>query len=639
MNSSDDNALLNENENILAENKRFLAKNKKRFGAFWALYFLGISSIWNIKYTIIDMIVQMATNTITVFLINKIVSEAVSLSTDSLVNMIIIMAFINILTAIINHFVKAKTFGENNKIATKITNFVIDSFAKASYVWKQSNPSSEQLRAITNANDVYSSMTFGMTYSIIKSIDACSTLVIILYTDWHIFLCIIASTYVLLIFQQYINSSFLKEEEEYAEKDRNIKLRISNQFSNRYDVENNTMFINTVFKKKHFNPVIGFNERFEFNTGRNISLSYVDNTVKIATTIFKTVLFLYTIWNKKYALLIILLMRESNIFGVVTIITHMQSYKSSQLGKIASCITMLDKIDNPFGKEEKKVNKNNEEEQKENLQSVLIDINDEKKNIDNEKFEEYTSPPISEISIKNLKKEVWDKVLSFGGDINIKINDDSNRKCKVILLDGKNGTGKSTTMGIIAGKYDNEVSDQFIVDGNLRPNGFKSIKKSRIYMSQILSVSYRNNSKNTLTLSLKDLFPNASMDEIVKFLIPFNVYDKISRLKLEDQLSKNEDGLSPGQLQAFLLASKMYNAIRMKTPILLLDEPEQHIDIGTMKDIFLNFLAEYNGVIFLIAHTNELKEFIMQHNSLYQTWNYADKNGNRMTFTITEHFA
>lgn len=97
-------------------------------------------------------------------------------------------------------------------------------------------------------------------------------------------------------------------------------------------------------------------------------------------------------------------------------------------------------------------------------------------------------------------------------------------------------------------------------------------------------------------------------------------------------ISIDERGLSPGETQTFILASQLWKAKQLGSPLLLLDEPERNIDFETVKKIFDNILSMYEGTIFLITHLSELKIYLQKY--IKEKWNYAANNGGHLSFTI-----
>ena len=125
--------------------------------------------------------------------------------------------------------------------------------------------------------------------------------------------------------------------------------------------------------------------------------------------------------------------------------------------------------------------------------------------------------------------------------------------------------------------------------------------------ANIFCDDYRANKKNTITLSLSELFPDGSYTEIFYFLSNFDMSHKIPK-DITKHISNDERGLSPGETQSIVLASQIWKALKLKTKILLLDEPERNIDLDTVKKIFNMLNTCFDGTIFLITHLPDLKD-------------------------------
>ena len=85
------------------------------------------------------------------------------------------------------------------------------------------------------------------------------------------------------------------------------------------------------------------------------------------------------------------------------------------------------------------------------------------------------------------------------------------------------------------------------------------------------------------------------------------VFGALKRFSFEgDELKLRVRDLSPGQRARFAFAIFTYH----KYDMLILDEPDNHLDIET-KEVIEQSLREYNGTLFLISHDRYFVESIL----------------------------
>ncbi len=127
---------------------------------------------------------------------------------------------------------------------------------------------------------------------------------------------------------------------------------------------------------------------------------------------------------------------------------------------------------------------------------------------------------------------------------------------------GKNGAGKSTLLKTIAGILPPVKGDVLFDGQNIAT--FSVEQRSRLFSFVFANLP------NQLPLRVSEILalnPNH---------IQLNIEEAISTFELEPLLNKNFNTLSDGQKQRVILAK----AFAQNTPILLLDEPETHLDIS-----------------------------------------------------------
>lgn len=156
-------------------------------------------------------------------------------------------------------------------------------------------------------------------------------------------------------------------------------------------------------------------------------------------------------------------------------------------------------------------------------------------------------------------------------------------------MKGENGSGKSTLLNVLLGKA-------ILDDGEIQVN------TSFYYLDQHFTLIYVQSSvlDNVLTLC-----PNV-LETDARVLLAGIGFRKDSVYRLVDHLSGGEK-----MKLAMLVVSH-----QERQPLLLLDEPDNHLDIES-KFLLAETLSSYNGAYILVSHdksfvkkcglTNELK--------------------------------
>lgn len=137
-----------------------------------------------------------------------------------------------------------------------------------------------------------------------------------------------------------------------------------------------------------------------------------------------------------------------------------------------------------------------------------------------------------------------------------------------ISIIGKNGSGKTTLLKTIAGLL-KPIKGQIIINGlNLNK----------------ISIQQRSNLISMVMANLPEFIP-LTVHELIS-LNPYNItldlHSAINLTQIHDLLQKNYTTLSHGQKQRVMIA----RAIAQNTKIMLLDEPENHLDFSQSLKIF-----------------------------------------------------
>lgn len=156
-----------------------------------------------------------------------------------------------------------------------------------------------------------------------------------------------------------------------------------------------------------------------------------------------------------------------------------------------------------------------------------------------------------------------------------------NKGEKLCLL-GRNGTGKSTLMKIIAGIM---TPDAGVVE---KPSGLKMSMLNQTFPADIEKSVYE------------------VIAEGQENIEPYQINRTISKLNLDS--SAHFSDLSGGLKRRTLLAK----ALAQEPDILLLDEPTNHLDIESIQWLE-NFLRNYSGTLILVTHDRQLMQMVGNH--------------------------
>lgn len=215
------------------------------------------------------------------------------------------------------------------------------------------------------------------------------------------------------------------------------------------------------------------------------------------------------------------------------------------------------------------------------------------------------------ISLKNI-------VVAFGGprvfdDLSFQLEP----KERVALL-GRNGTGKTTLMKVIAGESEvdggemvrqkgveithlpQEISQDF--EGTVFDIVASGLGKRGALLKEYHQVSHELHTKQTPQLLAQLDRVQTQLDQTQSWDVTHQVESVISHMKLDPEADFKK--LSGGQKRRTLLAK----ALVIKPDILLLDEPTNHLDIDSI-DWLEEFLKSYAGTVLFVTHDR----MFMQH--------------------------
>ena len=188
------------------------------------------------------------------------------------------------------------------------------------------------------------------------------------------------------------------------------------------------------------------------------------------------------------------------------------------------------------------------------------------------------------IKVINLKKTYGTKEAVKNISFEIKQNE-------IIGLLGPNGSGKTTTIGMILGLL-KPSHGEILIDGiNIEKNRIEILKKIN-FISPYIELPKKLSVKQNLVVYGK-LYSVNNLKERIDYLV--------EKLRLEDLLDSVTGELSSGQKNRVSLAKALIN----KPEVLLLDEPTASLDpeIGDFVRTFLeNYKKEKKISILLASH-------------------------------------
>jgi ABC-type multidrug transport system fused ATPase/permease subunit len=565
-----------------------------RFGSFWGLYLVGIASIFNLSYSIIKIVVSFCVQFIQTFYTNQLVTNKKEGESNELLQFLVIIITIRAFDNVIEYHFEKVIKSEQIKISQRIGSSINDLYLGAPFKWKLLYPNSAQKDSIRELFHTYNGMANMLSYVISRIISSFSILMVSFTNDWSIAMTIIIGTYILFKIRNYLNTELNNLDKEMGNSMDNLSIIISNQFAMRADIQYVSRF-KILMEANSYDPINGCTRSCEIWDNRDILSIYSNTIINIIKSTIIIGISIYLWYIQKSELIMFILVNSDNLFGFMDVMTNLDNVKNISSGRTASSFKMIDELIKMATQSE--------------LEVVVI--------------KDEINMVIDEIRIMNICQKINDKIiLKCDNPITIHPN-----KKGIILLNGKKGSGKSLTMDLLAGMYDGNVADVYVNKIKLQ-NGFRDLFKYRGYVRQEVASDYRLNKNNTVYMTLRELFPNGSFEQIMTFLMDFEMAHKIPST-MDTPISQNERGMSPGETQSIVVASQIWKFLQLNLSFWLLDEIERNIDIDTVKRIFNKINSIYHGTIILITHSPEVKEYLGPH--IKEVWNYEaneDSDGN-----------
>ena len=189
------------------------------------------------------------------------------------------------------------------------------------------------------------------------------------------------------------------------------------------------------------------------------------------------------------------------------------------------------------------------------------------------------------VEVKNLKKKYGSKEAVKGISFNIQKNE-------ILGLLGPNGSGKTTTIGMMLGLL-KPTNGEILIDGKkIEENRIETLKKIN-FISPYIELPKKLTVKQNLIVYCK-LYNVTNIKNRIEYLV--------EKLRLEDLLSRITGELSSGQKNRVSLAKALIN----DPTVLFLDEPTASLDpeIGDFVRSFLENYRKDKKISILLASHN-----------------------------------
>ena len=189
------------------------------------------------------------------------------------------------------------------------------------------------------------------------------------------------------------------------------------------------------------------------------------------------------------------------------------------------------------------------------------------------------------VEVKNLKKKFGSKEAVKGISFNIQKNE-------ILGLLGPNGSGKTTTIGMMLGLL-KPTNGEILIDGKkIEENRIETLKKIN-FISPYIELPKKLTVKQNLIVYCK-LYNVTNIKNRIEYLV--------EKLRLEDLLSRITGELSSGQKNRVSLAKALIN----DPTVLFLDEPTASLDpeIGDFVRSFLENYRKDKKISILLASHN-----------------------------------
>ena len=208
---------------------------------------------------------------------------------------------------------------------------------------------------------------------------------------------------------------------------------------------------------------------------------------------------------------------------------------------------------------------------------------------------------------------------------------------KALLIEGVTGCGKSITVNALAGLYTKATCNSIVIDfsdGTHVSAEFNSILGSRCYISQMLSDEYKFHGK--ITLPLFKLFPGArDIREITDFLV---IIFAMNPASIPEAITEHPHSkLSGGEIQRYVVATQIWQALRIKPDMLILDEVDRALDKETAVKVMSWIITNVKCFFVIVTHLSEVKQMLMEKQCVSQIWTYSTSESDKQQIKINTY--
>lgn len=564
---------------------------------FWVLFRKGFPSsnnkaIFQFKYTILVYFLTMVIGLVGTYCFNTIIQYKQKILSVQFIVLVVLSSSYQYIKTLIEFFLNSQLFAERMAHTHKIVHYLKTQFANANWAWKEEYGEVERKEAYNNIWNTYHYVSWIIIMEINNMATGLYTIVQLSFVYPEIIVFVVAYYILMLkLIIPYLNK--LSEDKNYDTRVKQSKTNCDNQFALHFDLQTNPLYQH-IYPRNNNNFMDKLTELyhlFEQNSNkRALNIAIRD----IMSNIFLLAICGYSYQYQQYDFVVLVLVNLKALTSGVDVYLNLYNMAEMQGSRISQVFTMLDKI-GPHA-------------------PGIVDG-------------KYQIPKT--ITINSIEISAGTRQLKFNGLIKLNFQDPR----KFVVLQGPKGCGKSVTARLLAGEYDNHISKGFHIDNQLAQMEFRDIQ--RIYIKQTIGDRYSDNSKKTITMGLSDLFPGGTISEIKGFLDHFEMVHKMP-IDLTSPISKNSNGLSGGEKQAFCTASNLWNAIRLnnKTQLLIVDEIDTAIDVATACKIALFMESRWKGLIVFITHHKDVKACLA--NKVQQIWEYKGDNRSLSFSVITD---
>ena len=195
------------------------------------------------------------------------------------------------------------------------------------------------------------------------------------------------------------------------------------------------------------------------------------------------------------------------------------------------------------------------------------------------------------VEVKNIKKKYGSKEAVKGISFNIKENE-------ILGLLGPNGSGKTTTIGMMLGLL-KPSNGEILIDGKkIEENRIETLQKIN-FISPYIELPKKLTLKQNLIVYCK-LYNVLDTKNRIEYLV--------EKLRLEDLLNRVTGELSSGQKNRASLAKALIN----NPTVLFLDEPTASLD-PEIGDFVRSFLENYKKVVHFLTSDRSLPTSIVSY--------------------------